>query len=1107
VLHVHHAEGGRALVDGLADLLSRPHGDPLTPEVVAVPARGIERWIAQRLSHRLGAGEHGDGVCAHVAFPRPDALLDDAVAAASPEHDAAVRAWASERVVWSLLDVLDACPDEQWCAGLRHHIGLDGPAPRLRRYAVARRLTGLFASYASARPALLRGWAAGDDAGVPGDLRWQPELWRRLREAVGGPSPAELLDDGCAALREHPDRAGLPERVSLYGPSRIAPARLQVLAALAEHRDVHLWLHVASPALWEACRGVPPPRRRAEADASVRPRHPLLASLSRDVRELQLRLSAVAPGHVDTHHPGADREPRSLLQRLQSDLRSDSVPAAPFVVEAGDRSVQVHACHGRARQVEVLREAVLGLLADDPSLEPRDVLVMCPDVEAYAPLVAAAFGTDSHPGGRLRVALADRSPRQVNPLLGVAAALLELAGSRVTATQVLDLAGRPPVRRRFRFDDDALERLRGWTVSTGVRWGLDAEHRAPWRMQLPDGTWRAGLDRLLTGVAMQESGALLGGVLPLDDVESSDVDLAGRTAELLDRLGAALHRLQGPQTAVGWLGALEDSVLALADVAPDSAWQLAQLRRELGEVRAAAATSTAELSLGDATALLQERLAGRPSTTSFRTGGLTVCTLTPMRSVPHRVVCLLGLDDGAFPRHGAPDGDDLLARDPHLGERDPRSEDRQLLLDALMAAGEHLVVTYAGADVRTGAELAPAVPLGELLDALDATAVTADRRPARTRVVVRHPLQPFDARNFLAGELGRPGPLSFDTSALAGARSAAGPRQPVPAFLAGSLPAGEVEPDVDLGRLAEFLQHPARGFLRQRLDVVASTRDEEPDDALPVELDALQQWQVGDRVLQARLRGTDADDVKAVETARGGLPPGPLGAGLLGAVGRRVDRLVVASEPYRTTDAATVDVEVGLPGRRRLLGSVRGVRGDCVLTVTYSTVRAKQRLRAWVELLALAAVRPEAAVRAVVVGRGPRDTVAVVTLGPVSPGDALEHLAELAAVRDAGLRAVLPLPVGAGEAYAASRARGGKVGKAWYAGRKEWESGFRLPREDADAEHLLVWGDRVPFDALHDAELGGEEPGRGYASEPTAFARLARRVWQPLLDHEHVSSR
>ena len=386
----------------------------------------------------------------------------------------------------------------------------------------------------------------------------------------------------------------------------------------------------------------------------------------------------------------------------------------------------------------MLRDVLVGLLADDATLQPSDILVMCPDIEAYAPLVQGAFGLadvvdGGHPAHGLRVRLADRALTQTNPLLATVDRLLDLADGRVTASQVLDLAAWPPVRRRFGFDDDELEQLAAWAVDSGARWGLDARHRGVFGLQdFPQNTWRAGLDRVLLGVAMaEEDNNRLGVALPLDDVGSSDVDLAGRLAELMARVTDALDALTGDHTIDEWLAALIRAVDSLTRVRGTDGWQSAELRRELAGVEqnaAEAGAASTRLSRSDIRALLAGRLAGRPTRANFRTGTLTVCTMVPMRSVPHRVVCLLGLDDGVFPRAAREDGDNILAREPAVGERDPRSEDRQLMLDALMAATEKVVITYTGADERTGARRPPAVPLGELLDALDDTARTVDRR-------------------------------------------------------------------------------------------------------------------------------------------------------------------------------------------------------------------------------------------------------------------------------------------------------------------------------------------------------------------------------------------
>jgi exodeoxyribonuclease V gamma subunit len=383
---------------------------------------------------------------------------------------------------------------------------------------------------------------------------------------------------------------------------------------------------------------------------------------------------------------------------------------------------------------------------------------MCPDIETFAPLLQATFGAggeEEHEGELpdLRVRLADRSLRQTNPILGVVARLVELADERVTASQVLDLADREPVRRRFGLDDEDVARLEEWVRASGIRWGLDAAHRRPFKLDgLPSGT---GLDRLLLGVTMTEDKQrLFNDVLPLDDVDSGAIELAGRFAELVGRLHQALDALNARQPVDAWAAALSDAAAALTATSPRDAWQANELDRLLDDVVREADGDTTELALAEIRALLADRLRGRPTRANFRTGHLTVCTLVPMRSVPHRVVCLLGLDDGVFPRKSPRDGDDLMLDDPHLGERDPRSEDRQLLLDALMAATERLIVTYTGNDERSNLPRPPAVPVGELLELTGRD------------VVVRHPLQPFDPRNFAPGELVPGRVWSFDRVTL-----------------------------------------------------------------------------------------------------------------------------------------------------------------------------------------------------------------------------------------------------------------------------------------------------------------------------------------------------
>jgi exodeoxyribonuclease V gamma subunit len=1160
MLTIHRAERTDRLVEALASVLVEPLDDPFTTEVVAVPTRGVERWLAQRLSTVLGtsAGRQ-DGVCANVDFPFPGRLIGGALAAATgldPEHDP----WLPERLVWPLLSVVDEHLDDGWLATLAAHIGGAGPegdgSRRDRRFGALRRVADRFDHYGVHRPAMIEAWALGQDTDghdrpLPPDQAWQPPLWRALRRRLATPSPAERLRDACARLADDPAILALPPRLALFGLTRLPASFVDVLSAIAVARDVNLFLLHPSPALWDRLAARPPTGngrgvQREDDTTATMPQHPLLATWGNDAREMQLVVEAAGNGQrTDRHHELPGPPPTTLLHLLQADIRADRLPPGPpapgrsdeRVVVRDDDTIQVHACHGRSRQVEVVRDAILHLLADDPTLEPRDVIVMCPDIEAYAPLIQATFGSvdiDADidagvaappPDARLpdlRVQLADRSLRQTNPVLATVAELLELAATRVTASQVIDFASRDPVRRRFRLDDDDLDRLETWVAATGVRWGFDAAHRAPYRLDaIGANTWRSGLDRVLLGVTMAEDELrLVGGVLPLNDVDSGSIELAGTVAELVDRLEAAVAELSRSQPLTGWARAIATAADRLTMTSERDEWQRRQLDRLLQDVVAEAGDAAADpaiaLSPSEIRAVLADRLRGRPTRANFRTGNLTVCTLVPMRSVPHRVVCLLGLDDGTFPRRTAPDGDDIIERSPCVGDRDPRREDRQLLLDALLAATDHLVVTYAGRDERTNATRPPAVPLGELLDVIDRTARTADGKPARQCVLVEHPLQTFDARNFVTGGLVPRRRWSFDAVVLAGARASAGERVPAPPFLDGPLPAANATSGTDttvveLADLVSFVQHPVKAFLRQRLGTSVRAVDDEPADGLPVELGSLETWDVGQRLLEQRLAGLDLDACLAAERVRGVLPLGSFGDRIVDGVLPTIEVILTtcAAAVDPTAEAASLEVNVDLGDGRSVVGSVPDVLGDVVRTVSYSRLAPKQRIGAWVRSVALAAAHPERSVESVTLGRGRPGRCAIARI-PVMGRDArsrrrlaLDQLRVLVDLYLRGMLEPLPLYCKTSAAYAAA-APDRRVDRA----RSEWEtSGGRFDKEDREPEHQLVLGGVVPLDDLLVAKPLAAEAGLGWADDETSrFGRLARRLWDGLLAVEELSN-
>ena len=776
-----------------------------------MPSRGIERWISQELARRLGTGELGsDGVCANVAFPFPGRLIRDAVATASgiaPEDDP----WLPERLTWPLLAIVEDDPTASLLGPLRAHVGGqdDDGTGLARRLGAVRHVADLFDRYGVHRPAMIRRWRAGEDVGPDGAAlhprhQWQPQLWRAVSDRVGRPSFAERHGAALVALRERDDLLDLPPRVAMFGLTALPATYLEVVAALGVHRDLHLLLLHPSRDLWDRVHDLTATTRGGAGDQALplrdddptaeEPRNPLLRSWGRDVRELQLVTPLPAEASVTHHELGPEdvtgrprpdaaraaagggarrRAPGAARRRV---LRAPTPRTSPRSTRATgrcscttatagcgrSRCCATRSCTcwptGRARAARRHRH-VPGHRGLRPADHRRVRRRGRSSTTARGRRAGRATVTDAPPA--LRVRLADRSLRGTNPVLEALSQVLELVDGRITASDVLDLAAREPVRERFGFAEDDLGTLESWVDDVAVRWGFDGAHRQ--RHGLPAleaHTWRAGLHRLLLGAAMaDEDLRMVDGVVPFDGLEGQASDLAGRFVELVARLEDVLDGLVDPRPVDGWRDAIGAAADRLTATDADTVWQRMQLHRVLDDLVDDAtvdgAPSPVALTLAEVRTTLAERLAGRPTTSSHRTGDLTFSTLVPMRSVPHRVVCLLGLDDGAFPRSTVADSDDLLAAAPRVGDRDARSEDRQLLLDALLAATETLVVTWAGRDVRTNEDRPPAVPVDELLDVIDRTVASSDDARPRTHLITRHPLAEHDHRNFTPGGLGR----------------------------------------------------------------------------------------------------------------------------------------------------------------------------------------------------------------------------------------------------------------------------------------------------------------------------------------------------------------
>ena len=1093
-LVMHVAPHPDALVDLVCAQLAEPPDDVFAPEVVAVPTRGIERWLTQQIASGLASRHVGEGVCANVGFPSPGRLVRG-ILRAVPELDEAAKAWEGPVSIAHLLNAIDATIGEPWMRLIARHIDSDGSPAGGRRLAAAAKIGRLYSRYARRRPGMIRLWRAGIDVGPTGvqldeDWLWQPRLWRLLREAVGVAALPELLPEALDPVRRGTVEIDLPDRLAVYGLTAADPLDLEVLIALAVQREVHLYVLHPSPALWRAAEELEPPAHvppRAEDPLASRAVNPLLSAWGRDSRELQTVLAVHGLRATQVIDPDGDGT--TMLGRLQEGIRRNGSPE-PYVPDDGDRSVQIHVCHGPRRQTEVMRDAVLHILSADPTLEPRDIVIMTPDLATFAPLLEAAF-PQGETGGLpdLRLRIADRSPAATNPFVGFAAHLVALADSRLEADAVRELVTRPLVQNRFGFDSDTAASIVALIDDARIAWGVDSSDRERWGVHdRPERTWRRGIDRTLAGIFYSDSPVrTVGDVAPLHGVEGQDATPAGILGAILDRLSAVRRLLGDPMPLSDWARAIGEGVRTLAAPAWDDEWQLDQLERLLGETFPPDADlegGAPLVGLPEIRSALAAWTEDRPSPLFFRTGEVTVCTLAPMRSVPYRVVCLLGMDDARFPRRGRTDGDDLLADHEIVGDHDPAAADRQLLLDALMAAGDHLVVTYSGRDQLTRAQFPPAVPVAELEDAL----VSMVGRPRADRAITEHPLQSFSADNFDPDPevLGIPGPWGFDPMQHRGAVALTDrPSPTVPAPIAWpEVPAPE---SIRLTDLISFLHDPPGRFLRSRVGFTVPKAGEIPDDTLPVELGGLAQWSVTDHILAGLISGHARRELAAAQLAADSLPPGDLGSAPLRDAEEAAAKLWEAAgelgyDPSRHQPWAGVVETVAAP----VEGTVTADPDRHHLaTVTPSRLGPKPRLKAFTELLFLTALAPEHPWQAVLLGkREERSGFMSVTLGSLAGepsarrSRAVELLSTLVDLYLEGHRRPLPLPLAT--AYAWQRGGGPNSDRAEPRARDKFLGQFG---EMNDPSFRLVLPHVTDWTAL----------------EASGFVDYATTLWLPLL--------
>ena len=833
-LIVHRGSRTERLADALAQQLEaqRP-ANPLAKQTVVVAHPGLQRWLLGRFARRDGP-HGGHGIAANVEMTLPWQWFERTAHRVLGDEALIGGAYRNEVLRWRLLMALPTLKAPEISAYLA------GDDATRRSFQLAEHLAGLYTQYLIYRPDWILDWEQHPERHTH---NWQAVLWHQLQAVIKHPHRARRSAALFDALRASDEPADAPLHV--FGISHLPPDVLAAMQATSLRTPVHLYFPDPCREYWSDLRS-----RRFQLKQEGDPEalyyeigHPLLVALGRIAQDFCVTLDDCDA--IEERDPLDDAEPlpesTSLLARLQSSIRclqpelvgaevreqleSGASSADLLPALRNDASLRVHACHTRLRELEVLKNTLLRCLADNPALQHHNIVVMAPNISAYAPYLAAVFGEPAqYRNDPLHIPwhLADVGLSRAHPLMSAFAQVLDLVESRFTVSEVLDFLDVPAVARRFSIDPGGRDALERWLRRARVAWGLDATMKAEAGAAATDAnSWQFGFDRIYAGliVGQDADSQLLDGILPLDGVSGNAVEALGQFDRLLGELRQARHAFATPRPLAAWSHWLLELIdaLFLADLRDDAEHNALDALRRL-----AASLSSQASEVGMHTPLpwsvVREAVRGAldavPERQAFLLGGVTFCGLVPQRSIPFRVVCLLGMNEGEFPRPGNDAGLNKILSQPRHGDRDTRSEDRYLFLEALMSARDALHISYVGEGVRDGKPRNPAAPLAELLQFLDEQHAIADDEKADRPWRIRHPLQPFDARYYERDAHGQPRHdprlFSYDSAFLAAPSSADRPRFfGAPAATPKTAASGEIT----LGALKRYWRDPAKDAL------------------------------------------------------------------------------------------------------------------------------------------------------------------------------------------------------------------------------------------------------------------------------------------------------
>lgn len=865
----------------LSTLLKQQPAPVFRSQTILVESPGMQHWLNMALAKE-------QGIAMNLGFPLPVRFMWDTAREILGRDEVPQQSpYRREVLVWRIDKILrhpDFCsaPDSAPACSYWQQIDNTEEAS-VQRLQLATAVADVFEQYLLYRPQWLFAWEEGDTVNTGSDDElWQRRIWRMLVSEQPN-HPARLHRRAINALNEETAGATLPENVIVFAINTMAPQLIQFLDALAGHTDIHLFHLNPSVSFWGDIKSQKEQAKLLREEgiakwAQAAQDNPLLANLGqqgRDLFNLLTPLSSYEVAAFDVEEPESGPEPQTLLSRLQKDILHGEAPLPSQTSIPLDHSISVVSAHTELREVQVLHDHLLRMMnAQNGALKPADIVVMCPAIEHYAPFIDAVFQRagsaqdENEDTPRLPCSIADRSPLDADPLVAAFVQLLTLPDSRFEVSKIMDYLRFEPIQRKFGIASSDLEIMSVWLQKAHVHWGRDNEHKSV-TLEQPSSdlyTWQWGLKRLLLGMTLEDTAMVTDGLLTVPDVEGQNMVVLGKLIHLLKQLSYFTSQMRQKRTPEAWQVFLEQMKNACFEVPSQdqSSWDALSRASADFVTHCAEAGFDDELTLNQVRDVLIKQFSTPDAANHFLTGQITFCSMLPMRSIPFRVVCILGLNDGEFPRQSTPISIDLMAQQPRkLGDRSRRLEDRYLFLEAVISARDHLYLSYQGRNSKDNTAREPSLVLAEFMDVLN-----------QGYGVIRNctkqaALHPFSPDNFTGD---RPG---FDKGWFRLAKALREKAQLQPASFSPTDDDSEWQ-TLTAQVLARAFDHPLKTFANQRLGVWLEQQQPLLSDTEPFDDNPLLRYQAVSSMCAALLDAQDPLRLRQHLVLSGEYPDTPL---------------------------------------------------------------------------------------------------------------------------------------------------------------------------------------------------------------------------------------